>query len=154
MTTPKKFVFNDPGITETPQMDFPQAFEFIKQNALDKNEHHPKCSYRQAGMLCDCSILWAEYYKRRVAALEAQVALLADPHAVHVNILRGTLPLTKAQAIHIAGLPVDIEAQVQTLRDALGRIQDIAAWESINPDHQLDQIADAAAAALAATEEK
>ena len=41
---------------------------------------------------------------------------LADPLKVHTNILRGTIALTKAQAIHIAGLPADIENQLQELR--------------------------------------
>jgi hypothetical protein len=50
-------------------MDFPQAFEFIKQTYPDKLAHHPKCSYRQAGMLCDCSIIWAEYYRREAQDL-------------------------------------------------------------------------------------
>jgi hypothetical protein len=53
-------------------MDFPQAFEFIRKNAPDKEGHHPKCSYRQAGMLCDCSVLWAEYYRREVVRLKLE----------------------------------------------------------------------------------
>jgi hypothetical protein len=53
---------------------------------------------------------------------EQQLALLANPAAVHVNILRGTLPLTKAQAIHIAGLPANIEQQLAT---AEARVKDI-----------------------------
>ena len=56
-----------------------------------------------------------EYYLRRIEELEARLKLLTDPAAVHVNILRGNLPLTKAQAIHIAGLPVDIEARLAAL---------------------------------------
>lgn len=55
-----------------PVMDFPEAFAFVKEHAPNKDEHHPKCSYRQAGMLCDCSIIWAEYYKRRYARLEQE----------------------------------------------------------------------------------
>lgn len=41
---------------------------------------------------------------------------LSDPTTVHVNILRGTIALTKGQAIHIAGLPADIEEQLTALR--------------------------------------
>jgi uncharacterized membrane protein YccC len=46
-------------------------------------------------------------------------ALLQDSTRVHTSILRGTIALTKAQAIHIAGLPADIEAQVQALHAEL-----------------------------------
>jgi hypothetical protein len=46
-----------------------------------------------------------------VAAPESD-ALLADPNYVHIKILRGEIALTKAQAIHIAGLPADIEERL------------------------------------------
>ena len=61
--------------------------------------------------------------KERVATLEQQVKLLTNPAAVHINILRGTLPLTKAQAIHIAGLPADIEEQVSELQEIVERFR-------------------------------
>ena len=48
---------------------------------------------------------------------------LADPAAVHANILRGTIALTKAAAIHIAGLPADIEQQ---LADANAQVATLA----------------------------
>ena len=69
----------------------------------------------------------------RIAALEANVAdykrrfaLLANPSAVHANILRGALPLTKAQAIHIAGLPANIEGEVARLKRQLASAEEIA----------------------------
>lgn len=39
-------------------------------------------------------------------------AWLKDSTAMHSNILRGDIALTREQAIHIAGLPADIEAQL------------------------------------------
>lgn len=45
-----------------PTMDFPQAWEFVRTTKVE--DHHVKCSWR-SGLLCDCSILWAEYYKRK-----------------------------------------------------------------------------------------
>ncbi|MGA3264159.1 MAG: hypothetical protein ABSC47_08965 [Terracidiphilus sp.] len=54
--------------------------------------------------------------ERQLADLQRRFDLLADPHAVYINILRGTLPLTKDQAIHIAGLPADIKEQLDRLR--------------------------------------
>ena len=53
-------------------MDFPSAFEFIATEHPDKETHHPKCSYRQAGMLCDCSIIWCEYYRRENAKIKTE----------------------------------------------------------------------------------
>jgi hypothetical protein len=73
---------------------------------------------------------WVEYddhmaevqqLRQQVAALEEKLSWLSDPAKVHTNILRGTIALTKAQAIHIAGLPADIENQVRALREALTR---------------------------------
>jgi hypothetical protein len=52
----------------------------------------------------------------RIKALEE---VLKDPDTVHVNILRGTIALTKAQAIHIAGLPANIEERIKALEDTL-----------------------------------
>lgn len=54
--------------------------------------------------------------------LRARLALLADPAAVHANILRGALPLTKAQAIHIAGLPANVEEELERLRAEVERL--------------------------------
>lgn len=55
----------------------------------------------------------------RIRCLESS---LADSSVVHSNILRGTIALTKAQAIHIAGLPADIESKLQTAEAALGTL--------------------------------
>jgi hypothetical protein len=44
-----------------------------------------------------------------IAALKT---MIADPHEVHINILRGTIPLSRANAIHIAGLPADVDKQL------------------------------------------
>lgn len=54
--------------------------------------------------------------------MQSKLALLTDPAAVHANILRGTLPLTKAQAIHIAGLPADVEQEMERLRAEVERL--------------------------------
>jgi hypothetical protein len=72
---------NVPDITNTSGrcvMDFPEAFKFIEDTAPDKKTHHPKCSYRQAGMLCDCSIIWAEYHKRRANGAEERERVLRE----------------------------------------------------------------------------
>lgn len=56
------------------------------------------------------------------AALKRRLALLTDRAAVHANILRGELPLTKAQAIHIAGLPADV---MERIEEANRRIKEL-----------------------------
>jgi hypothetical protein len=58
----------------------------------------------------------------RIARAEQTVAALSDPNRVHTCILRGEIALTKEQAIHIAGLPADVEERMVALtteRDAL-----------------------------------
>ena len=49
----------------TGDMDFPQAWEFTRSTAPE--HHSPKCSWITGKMLCDCSVLWCEYYKRQLA---------------------------------------------------------------------------------------
>lgn len=81
---------------------------------------------------------------KRIAALQqecdqlrARFALLTDPAAVHANILRGALPLTKAQAIHIAGLPANVEQELERLRAALlqiGRDADCVLRDEVSTD--------------------
>ena len=56
------------------------------------------------------------------ARLEALESSLKDSAIVHTNILRGTIALTKAQAIHIAGLPADIAAQLEEALRVLRRM--------------------------------
>lgn len=62
----------------------------------------------------------------RIARLEAENRRvresLSDSATVHVNILRGTIALTKAQAIHIAGLPADIEQKVEQLEEQVRKL--------------------------------
>jgi hypothetical protein len=55
------------------------------------------------------AILDLETALARIAELEAA---LKDSATIHSNILRGDIALTKEQAIHIAGLPADIEQQL------------------------------------------
>jgi hypothetical protein len=59
-------------VTNSCVMDFPQAWEYIR--GTDKDDHHRKCSYRVSSMLCDCDVIWAEYRKHAIAALEAKLA--------------------------------------------------------------------------------
>lgn len=71
---------------------------------------------------------------------------LADANKVHTNILRGTIALTKAQAIHIAGLPADIEAQVEQLERQVADLskpvtpEEIALAENQEGKVPIDQI--------------
>ena len=51
----------------------------------------------------------------RIARSEQALAALQDPDRVHASILTGSIKLTKAQAIHIAGLPADIEQALAAL---------------------------------------
>jgi hypothetical protein len=48
-------------------MDFPEAWDYVRETELD--EHATACSYRvtQGGMLCDCFILMDEYERRKAA---------------------------------------------------------------------------------------
>ena len=64
---------------------------------------------------------WVRFddYAAIEARLEALVSSLKDPVIVHTNILRGTIALTKAQAIHIAGLRADIEERYREALEAL-----------------------------------
>lgn len=73
--------------------------------------------------VCDRAVGFVdEDIVRGIEKLRSKLALLTDPAAVHANILRGTLPLTKAQAIHIAGLPADVEEQLKNLRAEVERL--------------------------------
>lgn len=75
--------------------------------------------------------------------LRAKLALLTDPAAVHVNILRGDLPLTKAQAIHIAGLPADMEQELERLRAEVERLNEAlqqAAKDCLNSEGTLGEV--------------
>jgi hypothetical protein len=69
-----------------------------------------------------------EELQARIHELGAQLACLKDQlrdsNTVHINILRGTIALKKSQAIHIAGLPANIEEQ---LAAANKRIEELSA---------------------------
>ena len=56
---------------EPPYMDFPEAWAFVRTTKLE--DHHMRCSWR-SGVLCDCNVLWAEYYKRKAARSEQALA--------------------------------------------------------------------------------
>ena len=64
---------------EPPYMDFPEAWAFVRTTKLE--DHHMRCSWR-SGVLCDCNVLWAEYYKRK-AARSAQPNNLAEAETHH-----------------------------------------------------------------------
>jgi hypothetical protein len=72
----------------------------------------------------DCEIAFSEEGMYLASAVDA---LLQDSTRVHTSILRGTIALTKEQAIHIAGLPADIEAQVQALHGKITDLRELCA---------------------------
>ena len=55
-------------------MDFPQAWEFVRNT--DLSEHDPRCSYviAKRGLLCDCHTLNNEYERRKAASQQEQDA--------------------------------------------------------------------------------
>ena len=59
-------------------MDFPEAWAFVRTTKLE--DHHMRCSWR-SGLLCDCNVLWAEYYKRKAARSEQALAALEGRNA-------------------------------------------------------------------------
>lgn len=62
--------------------------------------------------------------ERQLRAAIAELRKLQDSAYVHVKILRGEIALTKAQAIHIAGLPADVVERVKALENecAAGKV--------------------------------
>jgi hypothetical protein len=36
-------------------MDYPRAWQICKESKME--DHHPKCSYRVMGLLCDCDVI-------------------------------------------------------------------------------------------------
>jgi hypothetical protein len=72
-------------VTNSCVMDFPQAWEYIR--GTDKDDHHRKCSYRVSSMLCDCDVIWAEYRKHAIAALEARLAALTSLCREYIDAL-------------------------------------------------------------------
>jgi len=71
------------------------------------------------------------------ARLEALESSLKDPVVVHANILRGTIALTKAQAIHIAGLRADIEVRYREALEVLRLMVDGLVFTPIMRDTEL-----------------
>jgi hypothetical protein len=58
----------------------------------------------------------AEQQARENASKAAQWNLITtDPAAAHIAVLRGTIPLTKAQLIHAAGLDADVAERAELL---------------------------------------
>ena len=55
---------------------------------------------------------WPMLLVRAIREIASLKHALSDPAAVHINILRGTIPLSRANAIHIAGLPADVDKQL------------------------------------------
>ncbi len=78
---------------EPPYMDFPEAWAFVRTTKLE--DHHMRCSWR-SGVLCDCNVLWAEYYKRKAARSEQALAALEDDWWVRLGKFR--------MALHAANL--------------------------------------------------
>ena len=66
--------------------------------------------------------VWDEALRRMTGSASQLAELLEklqDPEIVHSYILRGRIQLTRAQAIHIAGLPGNIDFQVAQLQAQL-----------------------------------
>lgn len=61
--------------------------------------------------------------RAKLQTAEATLAQLSDSSVVHSNILRGTIALTKAQAIHIAGLPADIETSLAEAKATINKLE-------------------------------
>lgn len=75
-------------------------------------------NYTASHLSAQCPKLRA-YLDLRDAELDAsqrENARLKNSSYVHIKILPGEIALTKAQAIHIAGLPADIEEEVERLK--------------------------------------
>ena len=70
---------------EPPYMDFPEAWAFVRTTKLE--DHHMRCSWR-SGVLCDCNVLWAEYYKRKAARSEQALAALEARNRELVQALK------------------------------------------------------------------
>jgi hypothetical protein len=70
--------------------------------------------------------------KRQLDEAKAEVKritdMLSDSATVHANIMRGTIKISKANLIHAAGLPANIEEQLAEARKAAG-------WTPITPEN-------------------
>jgi hypothetical protein len=55
-----------------PFIDYPTGFRLQQEYKLD---HHPKCSFVQAGMLCDCQAIYEPWKTERIAACLYKVGM-------------------------------------------------------------------------------
>lgn len=110
-------------MTDNPKVPVREDLQELHRMAI--SEDAAICVWRDGVWMCegDFGHAWwhdldklIERASRAEAALEALQVALKDSAAVHINILRGDIALTKAQAIHIAGLPADIEQQLEALQ--------------------------------------
>jgi len=61
------------------------------------------------------------------------MAMLKQPGCLHMNILRGLFPLTRAEALHIAGATDydALRAEVARLRTTLAKYADRENWDEL-----------------------
>ena len=100
---------------EPPYMDFPEAWAFVRTTKLE--DHHMRCSWR-SGVLCDCNVLWAEYYKRKAARSEQA---LADQYHAASQFADAIVRMDAEKVKHEQALAA-LEAQNKELESALERI--------------------------------
>ncbi len=100
---------------------------------LKQEAHELACDERDSSYT-----RWIIRLIERIAKQEAEIERLSaenaslmkvfsDSSVVHINILRGTIALTKAQAIHIAGLPANVEEQLASLK---AQVERLSAWQT------------------------
>lgn len=88
--------FNEEQLKQFDFVDFPLAWKLIKQSK--KENHHEDCSWRTAGMLCDCAVIDMIFFCQREfksflsAALDAQAAYL-----------QSQMPKEKKEVLHAKG---------------------------------------------------
>ena len=100
---------------EPPYMDFPEAWAFVRTTKLE--DHHMRCSWR-SGVLCDCNVLWAEYYKRKAARSEQA---LADQYHAASQFADAIVRMDAEKVKHEQALAA-LEARNKELESALERI--------------------------------
>ena len=99
---------------EPPYMDFPEAWAFVRTTKLE--DHHMRCSWR-SGVLCDCNVLWAEYYKRKAARSEQA---LADQYHAASQFADAIVRMDAEKVKHEQALAA-LEAQKSNLERELER---------------------------------
>jgi len=96
-----------------------EAKEKLSDNVPLPEDYRPGRDYlsnqeiESTGILCGGAVsnIARELIERR-NELAALKSALSDPAAVHSNILRGTIAMSRTDAIHIAGLPADVDKQL------------------------------------------